>query len=111
MKRIFFLCIFCVVAVQLSSASPIKQPQQDSAPTLVPPTPVPVQDSGLGDALPSESAVARIQRDSKVRVGTLYNAPPGKVGEVQELYQKLEALNQAIDTATERWLELAESES
>lgn len=41
----------------------------------------------------------------------LYKAPPGKVGEVQELYQKLEALNQAIDTATERWLELAESES
>jgi ATP-binding cassette subfamily F protein uup len=41
----------------------------------------------------------------------LFNAPPGKVNQVQELYQKLEALNQAIDTATERWLELAELEA
>jgi len=27
---------------------------------------------------------------------------------VQELYQKLETLTHTIDTATERWLELAE---
>ena len=42
---------------------------------------------------------------------TLFNAPPGKVTQVQELYQQLEALNQAIDRATERWMELAEIES
>ncbi|MFN8447968.1 MAG: hypothetical protein U0521_05120 [Anaerolineae bacterium] len=28
------------------------------------------------DALPSESGVARIARDGKVRVGVLYNEPP-----------------------------------
>ncbi len=42
---------------------------------------------------------------------TLFNAPPGKVTQVQELYQQLEVLNQAIDKATERWMELAEMES
>ncbi|MFP5271338.1 ABC-F family ATP-binding cassette domain-containing protein [Coleofasciculus sp.] len=38
----------------------------------------------------------------------LYNASPGKVNQVQELYHKLATLTQTIDTATERWLELAE---
>jgi len=45
-------------------------------PTLVPPTPVPTIDAGISDALLSESAVARIQRDGKVRVGILFNAFP-----------------------------------
>jgi ABC-type amino acid transport substrate-binding protein len=49
---------------------------QNPVPTLVPPTLVPPVDTGLIDALPSESAVARIQRDGKVRVGILYNEPP-----------------------------------
>jgi ATP-binding cassette subfamily F protein uup len=40
----------------------------------------------------------------------LFNAPPGKVTQVQELYKQLEVLNQAIDAATERWMELAELE-
>ena len=48
----------------------------DAVPTLVPPTLVPVPDSGINDALLSESAVARIKRDGVVRVGILYNAPP-----------------------------------
>ena len=42
---------------------------------------------------------------------TLYNATPGKVTQVQQLYEQLEALTKEIDTATERWLELAEIES
>ena len=40
----------------------------------------------------------------------LFNAPPGKVTQVQDLYEQLATLNQAIDTATERWMELAELE-
>jgi ABC-type amino acid transport substrate-binding protein len=48
----------------------------DPVPTLVPPTLVPPPDSGLSDALITESAVVRIQADGRVRVGTLYNAPP-----------------------------------
>jgi ABC transport system ATP-binding/permease protein len=38
-------------------------------------------------------------------------SPPSDFVKVQELYEKLESLNQAIETATERWLELAEIES
>lgn len=46
-------------------------------PTLVPPTLLPTADvAAMSDALLSESAVARIQRDNKVRVGLLYNFPP-----------------------------------
>ncbi|MDX1993779.1 MAG: transporter substrate-binding domain-containing protein [bacterium] len=46
------------------------------APTLVRPTPVPTVPSGEQEMLAMESAVARIQRDGRVRVGILYNAPP-----------------------------------
>lgn len=49
---------------------------QDSVPTLVPPTPLPTLDAGIGDALIAESAVARIQREGRVRVGILFNEPP-----------------------------------
>ena len=66
MRRLVFLLCFLLVAWQSG----------DPVPTLVPPTLVPVPDRGLDDALPTESAVARIQRDGVVRVGILYNAPP-----------------------------------
>ncbi|MCA9904788.1 MAG: transporter substrate-binding domain-containing protein [Anaerolineae bacterium] len=49
---------------------------QEPAPTLVPPTLVPQPQDAMIDALPSESGVARIQRDAKVRIGILYNEPP-----------------------------------
>jgi polar amino acid transport system substrate-binding protein len=49
---------------------------QASAPTLVPPTPVPAVETGELDILPSSSAVGRIQENGLVRVGILYNAPP-----------------------------------
>lgn len=66
MRRLWLLLFILLVAWQSG----------DPAPTLVPPTLVPVPDRGNTDALLSESAVARIQRDGKVRVGILYNAPP-----------------------------------
>ncbi|MBZ0298216.1 MAG: transporter substrate-binding domain-containing protein [Anaerolineae bacterium] len=49
---------------------------QQPAPTLIPPTLVPTPDTGMTDALVSESAVARIQANGRVRVGILYNVPP-----------------------------------
>jgi len=49
---------------------------QGSVPTLVPPTPIPTLDAGMRDALAAESAVARIQRDGRLRVGILFNEPP-----------------------------------
>lgn len=47
-----------------------------AAPTLVPPTLMPTVDDGSSDGLLSESTVARVLRDGKVRVGLLYNNPP-----------------------------------
>ncbi|MEZ4666669.1 MAG: transporter substrate-binding domain-containing protein [Anaerolineae bacterium] len=67
-----FVLIFVVVIFVPASASALQQP----APTLVPPTLVPAVNSTVNDALLNESAVARIKRDGKVRVGLLYNSPP-----------------------------------
>lgn len=76
MKRVFFSSLilgllFVGVSISLS-ADAAMQP----VPTLVPPTLVPTLDAGVSDALLSESGLARVQRDGKVRVGLLYNAPP-----------------------------------
>ena len=49
---------------------------QAPVPTLVPPTLVPAVESGLVDALPSESTLARIRESGHLRVGILYNEPP-----------------------------------
>ena len=51
------------------------QAQLEPVPTLVPPTPVPWP-AAIELAGPQESAVARILRDGRVRVGILFNAPP-----------------------------------
>ena len=51
------------------------QAQLEPVPTLVPPTPVPWL-ATIELAGPQESAVARILRDGRVRVGILFNAPP-----------------------------------
>ncbi len=58
-----------------------------------------------------EGKIAQLESEKAETEKVLFNAPPGKVTQVQELYHKLETLNQAIDKATERWMELAELES
>ena len=42
---------------------------------------------------------------------TLYHNPPSDFTQVQELSEQLAALNEEIDRATERWMELAERDS
>lgn len=49
---------------------------QDAVPTLVPPTLVPTPEGGIDEVLASESALARIQAEGRVRVGILFNASP-----------------------------------
>jgi polar amino acid transport system substrate-binding protein len=49
---------------------------QAPVPTLVPPTLVPFVESGMSDALASESTLAQIRDAGEVRVGILYNEPP-----------------------------------
>ncbi|HBB30457.1 MAG TPA: multidrug ABC transporter ATP-binding protein [Cyanobacteria bacterium UBA8803] len=55
-----------------------------------------------------EAKIAQLEAEKAEAEKALYNPPPGKVTQVQDLYQQVETLTQAIDTATERWLELAE---
>jgi ABC transport system ATP-binding/permease protein len=57
-----------------------------------------------------EGKIAAIEVE-KAALEQVLNSPPSDFVKVQELYEKLESLNQAIETATERWLELAEIES
>lgn len=72
---LFVGCMLLLAAFgALASAAP--QAQDSPVPTLVPPTLVPVPDTGEGEIIPSESAVARIQRDGVLRVGVLFNARP-----------------------------------
>jgi ABC transport system ATP-binding/permease protein len=57
-----------------------------------------------------EGKIAAIEVE-KASLEEVLTSPPSDFVKVQELYEKLESLNQAIETATERWLELAEIES
>jgi len=65
------LLALCVAWLIVSPAT-----AQEPAPTLVPPTLVPQPSDAMIDALPSESGIARIQAEGKVRAGILYNEPP-----------------------------------
>jgi len=58
-----------------------------------------------------ESKIAQLEIEKVEVEKALYSAPPGAVTQVRELYEKVEHITQAIDTATERWLELADIES
>lgn len=58
-----------------------------------------------------ESKIAKLEIEKNEAEKILYNAPPGSASKVQELYKQVETLTQAIESATERWMELAEIES
>lgn len=80
MKRLHFAGMISVILAACLMMSAVFAEQEtitaQSAPTLVPPTLVPVPPPLDGDVLLSESTVARIVRDGVVRVGILYNEPP-----------------------------------
>lgn len=58
-----------------------------------------------------ETKIAQLETEKAEAEKALYNAPPGAVTQVRQLYEQVETLTQAINTATERWMELAEIES
>ncbi|MGB7441666.1 MAG: ABC-F family ATP-binding cassette domain-containing protein, partial [Coleofasciculaceae cyanobacterium] len=58
-----------------------------------------------------EEKIPQLETEKAELEKALYHAPPNKVTDVQELYKKLENLTQAIEKATERWIELAEIDS
>ena len=73
LKRVFSSALLLLL---LAATVPLVSQDDPFVPTLVPPTLVPNSDPGMVDALASESAVARIQRDGRVRVGILFNEVP-----------------------------------
>jgi len=58
-----------------------------------------------------ESKIAQLEAEKAQVEKALYNAPGGSATNVQQLYAQVETLTQAIETATERWMELAELHS
>lgn len=58
-----------------------------------------------------EAKIAQLEEEKAAVEKELLNVPPGNYTQVQKLYEQIETLKQAIDVATERWLELAEIDS
>jgi ABC transport system ATP-binding/permease protein len=58
-----------------------------------------------------ETQIPEMEAQKEELEKTLYNEPPSDFAEMQQLTERLAQLIDAIDTATERWLELAERES
>lgn len=58
-----------------------------------------------------EGKIAQLETEKAEIEKSLYNAEPGAVTQVRQLYDRMEELSGAIDAATERWMELAEFES
>ncbi|MBD2778146.1 ABC-F family ATP-binding cassette domain-containing protein [Iningainema tapete] len=55
-----------------------------------------------------EGKIAQLEAEKVETEKALTTVPPGNYSQVQKLYEQVETLKQAIDTATERWMELAE---
>lgn len=75
MKRILLIS-FLLMLMLILSMMVLPVIGQEAVPTLVPPTLVPTTAQPSEDALRGQSAVARIQSESVVRVGILLNEPP-----------------------------------
>lgn len=58
-----------------------------------------------------ETQIPQMEAEKEEIEKILYNNPPSGFTEVQKLSERLAELSEAIDTATERWLELAERAS
>ncbi len=58
-----------------------------------------------------EEKIPLLEAEKEKLEANLYNNPPTDFSQMQTLTERLSALVEEIDTATERWLELAERES
>jgi len=67
--RVFVLLVLLIVMMGSAQG-------QQPAPTLVPPTPVPSASGDAEELILTQSAVERIVKNGRVRVGVLYNEPP-----------------------------------
>jgi polar amino acid transport system substrate-binding protein len=80
MKRPIFLLLTLassILIIALVTTATLSQSSaQNPAPTLVPPTPLPVVDGGEAELVLTQSGLARVQQTGRVRVGILLSAPP-----------------------------------
>ena len=58
-----------------------------------------------------EGKIAEMEMKKEELEKTLYHNPPSDFNQLQELSEKLSSLSKEIDSATERWMELAERDS
>ena len=58
-----------------------------------------------------ETKIAEMEMEKEELEKTLYHNPPSDFNKLQELSEKLSSMSEEIDTATERWMELAERDS
>jgi ABC transport system ATP-binding/permease protein len=58
-----------------------------------------------------EGKIAQLETEKAEAEKSLANVPAGNYTQVQKLYDQIETIKKSIDTATERWMELAEVES
>ena len=58
-----------------------------------------------------EAKIAEMEMEKEELEKSLYHNPPTDFTKVQELSEKLSVLNEEIDVATERWMELAERDN
>ncbi|MBD2498783.1 ABC-F family ATP-binding cassette domain-containing protein [Nostoc sp. FACHB-280] len=58
-----------------------------------------------------EAKISQLEAEKSEAETAMNQVVPGNYSQVQKLYEQVENLKQAIDIATERWLELAEIES
>lgn len=58
-----------------------------------------------------EGKITQMEAEKTETEKALETVPPANYTQVQQLYEKVELLSQELDTATDRWLELAELQS
>jgi len=58
-----------------------------------------------------EAKIAQLEVEKAAAEKAVMKVEPGSHSQVQKLYEQVESLKQAIDKATERWMELAEMDS
>ncbi|BAY30377.1 ABC transporter-related protein [Nostoc carneum NIES-2107] len=58
-----------------------------------------------------EDKIAQLETEKAEAEKALLNVSAGNYSQVQKLYEQVETLKQAIDKATERWMELAEMDA
>ncbi len=79
MKRLslFIFLFFISTLIGTGQAQPVTDiGQAEPVGTLIPPTLVPVLDTGQGEGVVAESGIARIVNTGRVRIGILANQPP-----------------------------------